>query len=98
MVEDYGLSAVSIEPQRTVYRNLSSPVLVEMAVRRSEGELADNGALVVRTTPDRTGRSPNDKFVVREPKTEKDIWWGKVNVEMTPEVFDNLYARVAAYL
>jgi phosphoenolpyruvate carboxykinase (ATP) len=98
MVEDYGLSAVNIEPQRTVYRNLSSPVLVETAVRRHEGELADNGALVVRTTPDRTGRSPNDKFVVREPKTEKDIWWGKVNVEMTPEVFDNLYARVAAYL
>ncbi|MGD8718436.1 MAG: phosphoenolpyruvate carboxykinase (ATP) [Candidatus Zixiibacteriota bacterium] len=98
MVDEYGLENLGITPQRQVYRNLSSPVLVEMAVRRHEGELAANGALVVRTTPDRTGRSPNDKFVVREAATEKDIWWGKVNVEMAPETFDALYAKVTDYL
>jgi phosphoenolpyruvate carboxykinase (ATP) len=98
MAEDYGLGNVGIKPQRNVYRNLSTPVLVETALRRHEGELADNGALVVRTTTDRTGRSPLDKYVVREPSTEKDIWWGKVNVEMKADVFDGLYAKVAEYL
>jgi phosphoenolpyruvate carboxykinase (ATP) len=98
MADDYGLGGIGIEPQRYVYRNLSTPVLVESALRRHEGELADNGALVVRTMPDRTGRSPKDKYVVREPSTEKDIWWGKVNVEMEPAVFDNLYAKAAEYL
>jgi phosphoenolpyruvate carboxykinase (ATP) len=98
MAEDYGLGALGIKPQKNVYRNLSTPVLVEMAVRRYEGELADNGALVVRTTPDRTGRSPKDKYVVREPSTEGDIWWGKVNVEMEPGVFDALYGKATEYL
>jgi phosphoenolpyruvate carboxykinase (ATP) len=98
MADDYGLGAFGFKPQRNVYRNLSTPVLVEMAVRRHEGELADNGALVVRTLPDRTGRSPKDKYVVREPSTEKDIWWGKVNVEMDPAVFDSVYAKAAEYL
>ncbi|NIT36467.1 MAG: phosphoenolpyruvate carboxykinase (ATP) [candidate division Zixibacteria bacterium] len=98
MVEDYGLGNVGIKPGRNVYRNLSTPVLVEAALRRCEGELADNGALVVRTTTDRTGRSPLDKYLVREPSTEKDIWWGKVNVPMEPAVFDRLYAKVTAYL
>jgi len=98
MADDYGLNALGIKPQRNVYRNLSTPVLVEMALRRCEGELADNGALVVRTTPDRTGRSPNDKYIVREPSTEKDIWWGKVNVGIEPAAFDALLAKVVEYL
>ncbi len=98
MADDYGLGGIGIKPQRNVYRNLSTPILVELALRKYEGELADNGALVVRTMPDRTGRSPKDKYVVREPSTEKDIWWGKVNVEMEPAVFDNLYAKVTEYL
>lgn len=98
MAEDYGLGNVGIKPERNVYRNLSTPVLVETALRRCEGELADNGALVVRTTTDRTGRSPLDKYLVREPSTEKDVSWGKVNVPMEPAVFDSLYAKVAEYL
>lgn len=97
MADDFGLSSVGLETEKDIYRNLSAPVLVEMALRRGEGELADNGALLVRT-PDRTGRSPNDKFVVRDPATEKDIWWGKVNVAMEPETFDKLYAKVAESL
>ncbi|HUU56919.1 MAG TPA: phosphoenolpyruvate carboxykinase (ATP) [bacterium] len=97
MADDYGLSTVNLKTDKNIYRNLSAPVLVEMAVRRGEGELAANGALFVRT-PDRTGRSPNDKFVVRDPGTEKDIWWGKVNVEMQTATFDKLYGKVADHL
>jgi len=97
MGHDYGLGQIGIKPEKTVYRNLSVPALVEEALRRGEGRLADNGALVVRT-PDRSGRSPNDKFIVREPASEKNIWWGKVNVAISPEAFDKLYAKVAAHL
>ncbi len=97
MGDDYGLDKIGLRTKENVYRNVSPPVLVEMAVRRGEGELAQNGALVVRT-PDRTGRSPNDKFIVRDGATEKDIWWGDVNVAMEPATFDALYAKVAAHL
>lgn len=97
MANDHGLKALGIIPRRNVFRNLSVPALVMEAIKRGEGWLADNGALVVRT-PDRTGRSPNDKYIVREPTTEADIWWGKVNVPLTPEKFDNLYRKVTVYL
>ena len=58
--------------------NLVAPELIQAAVRRGEGELADMGPFVAVTTP-HTGRSPNDKFVVKEPSSEKDVDWGKVN-------------------
>lgn len=97
MGSDYGLGKIGIKATGNVFRNLSVPLLVEEAIRRGEGRLADNGALFVRT-PDRTGRSPNDKFVVREGGSEKDIWWGKVNVPMEQAVFDRLYDKVASHL
>jgi phosphoenolpyruvate carboxykinase (ATP) len=53
--------------------------------------------LVVDTVP-YTGRSPRDKYVVREESTEGDIWWGKVNHPMEPEVYDALYQRVCDHL
>jgi phosphoenolpyruvate carboxykinase (ATP) len=86
-----------IEPTKEVYWDLPTPVLVEHALARSEGELAHKGAIVVDTTP-YTGRSPKDKYVVREPDTEAEIWWGDVNHPMEPEVFDALYARTCDYL
>jgi phosphoenolpyruvate carboxykinase (ATP) len=62
----------------TVHWNLSVPALYEAAVLRREGLVAADGPLVCRTGQ-HTGRSPNDKFVVREPSSEGRIWWGKVN-------------------
>ena len=59
--------------------NLSTGPLYEEAVRRGEGLIAADGPLVCRTGQ-HTGRSPNDKFIVREPDTEGSIWWGDVNV------------------
>src|SRR5690606_21045241 len=83
--------------KRTIYRNLSPAQLVEMAVQRQEGRLADNGALVVETGR-RSGRSPKDRFIVKEPGTEHLIDWGAVNQPIDPEKFQALWVRVSEYL
>jgi phosphoenolpyruvate carboxykinase (ATP) len=80
-----------------VWRNLSIPTLYMHALRREEGVLADGGPLVV-DTGHHTGRSPNDKFVVREPSSEDRIWWGKVNQPLEQEHWEGLREKVVAYL
>ena len=91
------LDALGIAPAGEVHWNHTAPELVQAAVRRGEGELADMGPLVAVTSP-HTGRSPNDKFVVREPSSEADVDWGKVNQPMTEAHFDALLTDVRAYL
>ena len=66
--------------------NLGTSELVEAAIRNGEGELSRYGSMVVKTGK-HTGRSANDKFIVRDATTEDSVWWGKVNVSMTPEHF-----------
>ena len=70
--------------------NLGPAALYEEALRRQEGVLASEGPLVCRTGQ-HTGRSPNDKFVVREPSTEHHIHWGGVNRAMEEAAFDALH-------
>src|SRR5437762_6514933 len=77
--------------------NLSPPALYEEAVRRQEGLIAAEGPLVCRTGQ-HTGRSPNDKFVVREPSSEAQIAWGKVNRPMEPAHFDSLHRDLISSL
>jgi phosphoenolpyruvate carboxykinase (ATP) len=91
------LNAHGIAPAQPVHWDLTTPELYEHTLRRGEGELAHRGALVVDTVP-YTGRSPKDKYVVREEATEADIWWGDVNHPMEPEVYDALYRRVCDHL
>jgi len=79
------------------YRNLAPAELVEHAIRRGEGELSRDGAFVARTAP-HTGRSPNDKYVVREPSSADRIWWGSVNVPMEPAQFAALRQRILDYM
>jgi phosphoenolpyruvate carboxykinase (ATP) len=76
-----------------VHMNLGRPVLLEHAVRRGEGRLTAGGAFVGMTAP-HTGRSPDDKFVVREPSSEDQVWWGKVNVPYDADRFEALLADV----
>ncbi len=80
-----------------VYENLSVADLYEHALRRKEAVLGADGQLIVDTRP-HTGRSPKDKFFVKEPSSEAHIDWGDTNRPMAPEIFDALWERVNAYL
>jgi phosphoenolpyruvate carboxykinase (ATP) len=91
------LSKQGLSPTGDVHWNLMGTPLIEAAIRRGEGKLAEMGPFVANTAP-HTGRSPNDKFVVKEPGTEGDVDWGKVNQPMNPEHFDRLLADVREYL
>jgi phosphoenolpyruvate carboxykinase (ATP) len=83
--------------QNNVHRNLYPPQLVEAALRRGEAEIAARGSLVAGTGK-RTGRSPKDKFAVKDPVTESKIAWGSINLPFPAEKFDALYDRVLDYL
>src|SRR5437879_5794140 len=71
---------------REVYANLSPAALTEMAIARGEGLLGSRGALAVRTGS-RTGRSPQDRYLVAEASVRDEIWWGPVNRPMEPAGF-----------
>ena len=92
-----GLEAQGLAPNGEVHWNYVASVLIQAAARRAEGDFAEMGPFVAITSP-HTGRSPNDKFVVREPQSEKDVDWGKVNQPYTPEKFEVLLADVRTYL
>src|SRR3546814_6658922 len=78
----------TLVPYTTLFRSVAS--LYEESLKRNEGQLAEGGALVVLTGK-HTGRSPKDKFIVREAATEGDIWWGDVNVAIDEARFQRLY-------
>ena len=82
---------------RIVRANRPTAELYEDAVRAGEGLIAAEGPLVVRTGK-HTGRSPQDKFIVKEPGSAAKIWWGEVNRPIALEHYDRLRARLMAYL
>src|SRR6476661_11276353 len=77
--------------------NLSPEELVKKTLELGQGELNDTGALCV-STGKFTGRSPKDKFTVKDAITEKSVDWGDVNIPIEPAFFDALYADVCAYM
>lgn len=93
----YGIDNHGIRNPGEVFWNLAPAELVEHAVRRGEGELVATGPFNAVTAP-HTGRSPNDRFVVREPVAESEVWWGKVNVPFDAEKYATLREELLAHL
>jgi phosphoenolpyruvate carboxykinase (ATP) len=96
-VRSVDLSAHGLDPQGAVYWNPTTALLYTHALRQGEGVLAEGGPLVVDTGV-HTGRSPKDRFLVREPASEGRIAWGDVNKEIEELHFDGLREKVVAYL
>jgi phosphoenolpyruvate carboxykinase (ATP) len=96
-VPTFSLASMGIETGAELHWNLTTAPLVEHAVRRGEGILAKDGPLVVATGK-HTGRSANDKFIVRDAETEQTVWWGKTNKAMAPDHFQALKQDFFAHL
>ena len=92
-----GLEAHGLEPSGEIHWNPTTSLLYTHALERGEGRLVEGGPLAVDTGK-HTGRSPKDKFVVREPESEDRIWWGDVNAEISSDHFDGLREKVTAHL
>lgn len=80
-----------------IHYQLDPKDLQQIAVKKENGIETDNGVLVVNTG-EFTGRSPKDRFIVKDKITEEKIWWGDINIPFTPEKFDALYDKVVSYL
>jgi phosphoenolpyruvate carboxykinase (ATP) len=83
--------------QNNIHTNLSIEELVNAALLLGEGELASNQALVVKTGV-RTGRSPKDRFIVKDDITENKVDWNVTNQAFSPERFDALWQKALQYL
>jgi phosphoenolpyruvate carboxykinase (ATP) len=94
---NFDLKQQGIATTADLHWNLITAPLIEHALKRGEGILAKDGPLVVETGK-HTGRSANDKFIVRDATTEDTIWWGKTNKGMTPDHFATLKADFMAHL
>lgn len=93
---DYGLDNIGLTNLRQVYWNLPTEALYEEIIFRNEARITQMGPIVANTGK-HTGRSVNDKFVVKEPTTEEHIWWGQYNRPFAPEKFDDLYNRMQGF-
>ncbi len=93
----FGLSYHGIEPAGRVHRQPTTAMLYEHALRRGEARLAEGGPLVVDTGRF-TGRSPRDKYLVREPGSEQRLWWGPVNQPLEEDRYETLRAKLVAHL
>lgn len=93
----YGLDKNGLGNVGRVYWNLSTPALYQEALVRGEASLAAGGPLVA-LTGQHTGRSANDKFIVKESSSENNIWWGQVNKPIGAEKFTGLHEKMRQYL
>lgn len=91
------LKTLGIANPGQIHLNLSRQELAERALKNNEVSRAEGGA-VVALTGKHTGRSPKDKFVVKEPSCERNIWWGEHNQPISEENFDKVLARVQKHL
>src|SRR5690606_30651908 len=90
------LEAYGIKDARVRYQ-LSPQKLHEITLRKGQGKEASSGALAINTG-EFTGRSPKDRFIVKDDITKDKVWWGDINIPFEEEHFDRLYKKVAQYL
>ncbi|WP_166960811.1 phosphoenolpyruvate carboxykinase (ATP) [Yeosuana marina] len=90
-LEQYGIKKAKVRYQ------LSPKELHDITLEKGQGVEASSGALAVNTG-EFTGRSPLDRFIVKDDVTRDNIWWGDINVPFDPEKFESLYTKVAEYL
>ncbi|GAA4426950.1 phosphoenolpyruvate carboxykinase (ATP) [Pontibacter saemangeumensis] len=91
------LTGIGIREATEILWNLSPAALVEEAILNGEGVLASNGALMC-DTGQFTGRSPKDRFIVKDAKTADIVWWGDINIPFDSAKFDQLQQKMADYL
>lgn len=89
--------AIGLENLGNQFWNLTPAELVEDIVILGQGMLTDTGAIAIETG-EFTGRSPKDRFVVCDAKTENSVWWGDINIKFTPEKFDALFDKMKSYI
>ena len=90
-LDQYGIKGAEVRYQ------LSPEELHEITIEKGQGVEASSGALAVNTG-EFTGRSPKDRFIVKDEITEDKVWWGDINIPFDPEKFDALYEKVVEYL
>ena len=91
------LKNIGINSTKKLNWNLSELKLITKTITERQGVITSTGALAC-DTGEFTGRSPKDKYVVKDEKTTDSIWWGEVNHPFSPEDFDKLYNRVTTHL
>ncbi|MCI5057118.1 MAG: phosphoenolpyruvate carboxykinase (ATP) [Flavobacteriales bacterium] len=90
-VADLGLEVAN------AYWNLSPKELQKETIERNQGKISSTGTLVVNTG-EFTGRSPKDRFIVEDDNTKNTVWWGDINLKISPENFDKLHKKILNYL
>lgn len=91
------LESIGLGQVENAFWNLTPAELVEETIAHGQGVLTDTGAIAIRTG-EFTGRSPQDRFIVADEKTENSVWWGDINKKFDADKFDSLFARMKAYL
>ncbi|MCS7005533.1 MAG: phosphoenolpyruvate carboxykinase (ATP) [Cytophagales bacterium] len=91
------LAQIGLDNLKEVRHNFSPDQLIDLAVKEGEAVLADNGALMMDTGKF-TGRSPKDRFIVKDELTSKSVWWGDINQPISVEHFERLYKKMTKFL
>ena len=91
------LAYLGLKHVSTAHWNMTPAELVEETILLSQGILTNTGALAI-DTGEFTGRSPQDKFIVKDASTENSVWWSQFNIPFDSDKFTSLYERMCAYL
>lgn len=91
------LSSIGIDKVQKAFWDLEPAELIEISIKNKEGYLSDTGAFAA-DTGEFTGRSPKDRYIVRDQENENSIWWGKINIPFSPAAFDILHQKMVNFL